>query len=110
LADPVTGEGISAAIESGTLAARAIVEGEAEPARVSERYDRSLLGLRREVKIGRALARLTYERPWMRRWVFGRHGQKIVEGMIDVLTGDRTYASQLGRAKTWAFLLGLARR
>jgi geranylgeranyl reductase family protein len=108
LADPVTGEGISAAIESGTLAAHAIVGG-GEPARVGERYDRSLRGLRREVKIGRALARLTYERPWMRRWVFGRHGQKVVEGMIDVLTGDRTYASQLGRAKTWAFVLGLSR-
>ena len=108
LADPVTGEGISAAIESGTLAARAIVDGGGEPARVRERYDRSLRGLRREVRIGRALARLTYERPWIRRWVFGRHGQKVVEGMIDVLTGDRTYASQLRRAKAWALLLGLA--
>jgi geranylgeranyl reductase family protein len=109
LADPVTGEGISAAIESGTLAAHAIVEGGGEPSSVRRRYDRSLRELRREVKIGRALARLTYERPWLRRWVFGRHGQKVVEGMIDVLTGDRTYASQLARAKTWAFLLGLQR-
>ena len=109
LADPVTGEGISAAIESGTLAARAIVEGGGEPTRVREHYDRSLAGLRREVRIGRVLARLTYERPRVRRWVFGRHGQRVVEGMIDVLTGDRTYASMLSRAKTWAFLLGLRR-
>jgi geranylgeranyl reductase family protein len=109
LADPVTGEGISAAIESGTLAARAIVDGGDEPARVREGYERSLVGLRREVRIGRLLARLTYERPRVRRWVFGRHGQKVVEGMIDVLTGDRTYASQLRRARTWAFLLGLCR-
>ena len=108
LADPVTGEGISTAIESGTLAARAIVDGDGEPARVRERYDRSLVGVRREVRIGRALARLTYERPRVRRWVFGRHGQKIVEGMVDVLTGDRTYASIVARAKTWAFLLGLS--
>jgi geranylgeranyl reductase family protein len=108
LADPVTGEGISAAIESGTLAARAILDGGAEPGGVRERYHRSLAGLRREVRIGRLLARLTYERPRVRRWVFGRHGQKVVEGMIDVLTGDRTYASIMGRAKTWGFLLGLA--
>ena len=109
LADPVTGEGISTAIESGTLAARAILDGGGEPDRVRERYDRSLVGVRREVRIGRALARLTYEWPWIRRWVFGRHGQKIVEGMVDVLAGDRTYASVLSRGKTWAFLLGLAR-
>jgi geranylgeranyl reductase family protein len=108
LADPVTGEGISAAIESGTLAARAIVGGDGEPVRVRERYDRSLRGLRREVRIGRALARLTYERPWMRSWVFGRHGQKVVEGMIDVLTGDRTYASIMSRAKTWSLLFRLS--
>jgi len=109
LADPVTGEGISAAIESGTFAARAIVDGGGEPERVRERYDRSLAGLRREVRVGRILARLTYERPRVRRWVFGRHGQRVVEGMIDVLTGDRTYASIMSRAKTWGFLLGLAR-
>ncbi|HMH49405.1 MAG TPA: geranylgeranyl reductase family protein [Candidatus Acidoferrum sp.] len=109
LADPVTGEGISTAIESGTFAARAILDGDGEPARVRERYERLLARLRREVRIGRELAKLTYERPRIRRWVFGHHGQRIVEGMIDVLTGDRTYASILGRAKTWTFLLGLSR-
>ena len=61
------------------------------------------------MRIGRLLARLTYEWPRVRRWVFGRHGQRIVESMIDVLTGDRTYASIMSRAKTWAFLLGLRR-
>ena len=76
---------------------------------VRERYDRSLAPLRREVRIGRALARLTYDLPRVRRWVFERHGQKLVEAMTDVLMGDRTYASLLSRAKTWMFLLGLRR-
>jgi geranylgeranyl reductase family protein len=109
LADPVTGEGISTAIESGTLAARAILEGDGGPAAVRERYERALVPVRREVRIGRALARLTYERPRIRRWVFGRHGQKVVEGMVDVLTGDHTYASIMSRARTWAVLLRLQR-
>lgn len=109
LADPVTGEGISAAIESGTLAARAILDGGGEPARVGRRYDRALSALRREVRIGRVLARLTYDLPRVRRWVFRIHGQALAEGMTDVLMGDRTYASLLSRAKTYAFLLGLKR-
>jgi geranylgeranyl reductase family protein len=109
LADPVTGEGISAAIESGTLAARAIVDGDGEPARVGERYERALVALRREVKIGRVLARLTYDLPRLRGWVFRLHGQSLAEGMTDVLMGDRTYAGLMTRAKTYAFLLGLRR-
>ena len=109
LADPVTGEGISAAIESGSLAARAILEGGDDPARVGERYDRALVALRREVRIGRVLARLTYDLPRLRRWVFRIHGQALAEGMTDVLMGDRTYASLLGRAKTYTYLLGLRR-
>lgn len=110
LADPVTGEGISAAIESGTLAARAILDGGAEPARVGERYDRALVPLRREIRIGRVLARLTYDWPRLRRSVFRIHGQALAEGMTDVLMGDRTYAGVLSRAKTYAFLLGLRRK
>ena len=109
LADPVTGEGISAAIESGTFAARAVLEGGDEPARVGERYDRALAGLCRELRLGRVLARLTYDLPRLRRWVFGLHGQALAEGMTDVLMGERTYAGLLGRARTYAYLLGLRR-
>jgi geranylgeranyl reductase family protein len=107
LADPVTGEGISAAIESGTLAARAILDGAGEPARVGERYDRALSALLRELRIGGVLARLIYDLPRLRRWVFRIHGQALAEGMVAVLMGDRTYAGLLRRAKTYACLLGL---
>lgn len=71
--------------------------------------DRSLVPLRREIRIGRVLARLTYDLPRLRRWVFRIHGQALAEGMTDVLMGDRTYASLLSRVKTYAFLLGLKR-
>jgi geranylgeranyl reductase family protein len=109
LADPVTGEGISAAIETGTLAAHAILASNGDPARARQRYDHALAPLRREVRIGRFLARLTYDLPRLRRWVFRLHGQTLAEGMTGVLMGDHTYASLLGRTQTYAFLLGLKR-
>ena len=110
LADPVTGEGISAAIETGTRAARAIVDAGDDPERVRTGYDAALGGLRREARLGRILAGLTYEVPRLRRWVFRLHGQVLAEAMTDVLMGDRTYAGLLGRARTWLRLLGVRRR
>jgi flavin-dependent dehydrogenase len=109
LADPVTGEGISAAIESGTSAGRAILAGSDDPAAVAGRYDRALAAIRREVRIGRVLARLTYDLPRLRRWAFRLHGQALTEAMTSVLMGDRTYASLFGRARTYAYLFGLRR-
>ena len=109
LADPLTGEGISAAIHSGTLAGRAIVEGGSEPSRIADRYRHALADLLREVRIGRVLARLTYDMPRVRRWVFGTCGQAVSEGVTDILMGTRTYASVIRRGRTWATLLGLRR-
>ncbi|MGH6689394.1 MAG: geranylgeranyl reductase family protein [Gammaproteobacteria bacterium] len=109
LADPVTGEGISAAIESGTSAARAILAGGDDPAAVAVRYDRTLAGIRREVRIGRVFARLIYDLPRLRHWVFRFHGHALTEAMTSVLMGDRTYAGLLSRARTYAYLLGLKR-
>jgi geranylgeranyl reductase family protein len=109
LADPVTGEGISAAIETGTLAARAIVDGAGDVRRVGRRYNRALGGIRREVRIGRVLAHLTYESPRFKRVLFRAHGQALANAMTEVLAGDRTYAGTLGRAKAWARLLRLRR-
>ena len=89
-ADPLTGEGITAAIESGEWAARAILDGAWEPARVAARYERALAGLRRELRIARVLARLLYDLPRARRWLFRTHGQALSEGVTDVLMGERT--------------------
>jgi flavin-dependent dehydrogenase len=109
LADPVTGEGISAAIESGTLAARAILDGGDEPRRVGERFDRALRPLRRELRVGRALARLTYDWPRVRRLVFRRYGQTLSEGVTDVMLGEKTYAGIVSRARTFAIRRALGR-
>jgi geranylgeranyl reductase family protein len=110
LADPLTGEGISAAIESGTLAARAILDGAGEPARIAESYDHALVALRRELRIGRGLAHLTYSLPGVRRWLFRTCGQTLSEGVTDVLMGETTYASIMRRAKSYAIRRAFRRR
>jgi flavin-dependent dehydrogenase len=109
LADPVTGEGISAAIDSGTLAARAILDGGDEPRGVGRRYDRALKPLRRELRVGRALARLTYDWPRVRRFVFRRYGQTLSEAVTDVMLGEETYAGIVSRARTHAIRRALGR-
>jgi geranylgeranyl reductase family protein len=93
LADPVTGEGITNALKSGTLAAEALLAAgfESGPAEADyhRRIDREIL---RELAAGRRLARYLYRRPRLRDWAFRTHGQRLCEIVADVMTGDRTFA------------------
>jgi flavin-dependent dehydrogenase len=104
LADPLTGEGITAALESGAMAARAVLDGGA-PVNVSRRYEQALVPLRRDLRIGRALAHLLYEQPRARRWLFRHCGQPLSEGVTEVLMGGATYAGILGRPRSYRHLL-----
>jgi geranylgeranyl reductase family protein len=104
LADPLTGEGITAALESGALAARAVLAGGA-PAAVSSRYETALAPLRRDLRVGRALAHLLYAQPRARRWLFRHLGQPLGEGVTEVLMGHTTYAGILGRPRSYRHLL-----
>lgn len=109
LADPVTGEGISLAAGSGRLAAEAIVAGELDPARVRRSYQKALRPLLAELRIGRALARLLYDFPRVRGWLFPRMGQPFVEAMTDVFMGVRSYRRSLV-GFTRAFAVGASSR
>jgi flavin-dependent dehydrogenase len=93
LADPVTAEGISFAVRSGRLAAEAILAGGLDPGRVATAYRTALAPLLRELRVARALARVLYQHPRARRWLFGRIGQRFVEAITDVCGGARTYRS-----------------
>jgi flavin-dependent dehydrogenase len=93
LADPVTAEGISFAVRSGRLAAEAILAGGLDPGRVAAAYRTALAPLLRELRVARALARVLYQHPRARRWLFGRIGQRFVEAITDVCGGARTYSS-----------------
>ena len=99
-ADPLTAEGISLAALSGRLAATAIVQGQLHEARVRARYHADLRPLLRELRVGRGLARLLYNHRRVRRWVFRRAGQRLVEAITDVFLGARTYQGSVAALVT----------
>lgn len=108
LADALTGEGISIAMASGRIAAEAILEE--DPARVRRAFERAL---RREIlgelRFGRALAWITYQRRDLLRALLRRRGEAFCEGLTDVFVGERTYRSLLTRPGSyWRLLRGRA--
>jgi flavin-dependent dehydrogenase len=94
-ADPVTAEGISLAARSGGLAADAIIAGGLDPTRIRAAYQAALRPLLAELRVARALARLLYDYPRLRTWMFRRVGQRLVEAITDVFLGARTYRRSL---------------
>lgn len=103
LADPITAEGITYALLSGQLAARALVTGELDTATVAERYCRlleeNILG---ELKAAGRLAQFFYGHPTLRNMLFRSHGQQFCEKITDIMMGERCYGDY--------DLSGLARR
>ena len=94
LADPLTGEGISYAIESGRAAAEAWLASGSDPTRVGARYQAKLRsGPLAELRVARLLARLLYRRTGLVRSLFRRRGQSLCEAMTDVILGVRSYRS-----------------
>lgn len=95
LADPITAEGISLAARSGWLAAEAITGAGPEPGRVRAAYAAGLRPLLAELRLARVLARVLYDYPRVRTWMFRRVGQRFVEALTDVFMGARTYRGSL---------------
>lgn len=89
--DPITGEGISGAILSGRLAAKAIIKGGFDEKKVKKIYESSIRGkILSELRIGRFLSGLTYKYPKVRDFLFRTYGQKLAEALADTAMG-RTY-------------------
>jgi len=106
LADPVTGEGISHAIESGRVAASALLNGELVPAEVARLYrrglERRILG---ELRFARPLAHLLYRHPRLRRFAFRRLGQSMCRVITDVIVGRGSYRRILSSPANYLRLL-----
>lgn len=98
LVDPVTAEGISAAVRSGCLAANAIIANNLEPVATMKTYrdalSRTLLA---ELRVARVLAFGLYRFPRLRGWLLRRHGQRLTEYATDVMMGARSYHGALRR-------------
>jgi flavin-dependent dehydrogenase len=94
LAGPISAEGISNALLSGLLAARAITEGAMDPGKVTAIYQRELeISILQELGIAERHAHLLYEHRHMRNIMFRLMGEKFCEKLIDVTVGKRSFAS-----------------
>ena len=106
LADPLLAEGISSAIRSGQLAARAILENGFDD-RATRRAYRAHLGsaLLPELRIARVLARTIYDFPRVRSWLLTRHGQRLSELLTRVVMGETSYRETIRRPGNYWKLL-----
>lgn len=92
LADPLTGEGISHALQSGRLAAAAIVEGKENPWRTQALYENRVgREIVNDLRLGRMMARFLYGMPRGRAWFMQRFGQEFAEAMTDLFCGQKSY-------------------
>jgi geranylgeranyl reductase family protein len=91
-ADPVTGEGISFAIQSGQLAAESIINGNFNPVSVCSGYNTQISRhILPELKAGKFLASLIYGNSGLRVWIIKLYGKKLSELITDVVMGEKKY-------------------
>ena len=106
LADPLTGEGISLAIQSGRLAAESLLAARLDPRSAARVYAASLhRSVLRDLRIARGLAWVLYGRPALARRLVPRLGQLAGEALTEVVAGRRTYRALIGSGRAWRRLL-----
>jgi flavin-dependent dehydrogenase len=105
LADPLTGEGISLAMHSGSIAARAVLEhaGGAAVERAHDRMLRREIGA--ELRVARFLAPLLYDRPRFARRLFEHAGAGLCEAVAGVSLGERSYKGLAASPRAWSRLV-----
>jgi flavin-dependent dehydrogenase len=102
--DPVTCEGITYAIRSGQLAARALVDA-GDASQVCAAYETSIgREILPELQLARRLSRVVFGPARLRTWLFRRVGQSFGELMADIITARRTYRELLESPASYAKL------
>jgi flavin-dependent dehydrogenase len=113
LADEFTAEGIGYAVQSGQLAAAAILEADGADGAVARRYEEAVnREIQRDLDAARLLARGTYW--WVSRWPWltmrvSRRVDYFWQAFFRVLRGESTYASELDRVPGLAYSRKLLR-
>lgn len=98
LADPLTLEGISFALESARVAARAVVDAGADPLHAAPLYARRLAeGVLAELAAAAWFARLLYDHPRAAGWGFKWLGREGCDRLAGVMAGETTYRALLGQ-------------
>lgn len=105
LADPITAEGISYAIESGQMAAGSIIENGFEPVSVKRDYGKKLNSLYKELNSSKFLSRFVFGPDWIRKFVFKHYGRRLSELMTDIITGEKTYSGLVSNPLNYLKLL-----
>lgn len=105
-ADPITAEGISYSLLSGTLAGEAIAVSGLDMNKAGLLY-KELLNKKiiRELKYAAMLGRIIYSGENIREFIFRRYGRKFANLMTDVITGRKEYSSLLTRPANFMKLL-----
>lgn len=97
LADPLTAEGISSAIQSGHLAAEALISRFDDPARVASVYHAALEEqILRELRVARKIMlfiKPLFRWPQLRTRFFRRFGQSFVDVIAEIFMGQNEYTS-----------------
>lgn len=105
-ADPVAAEGISHAVQSGQLAADALMKAKFDVRQVSECYETMVReAIAPELKAARLLAKVLYGSPRLRTWAFGRYGSEFTEAVADIFMGERTYHGAISNPSNYLKLL-----
>ncbi|MDI1255382.1 MAG: NAD(P)/FAD-dependent oxidoreductase [Flavobacterium sp.] len=91
-ADPIVAEGISNAILSGILAAKAIAESNRDAVLAAQLYQSKLDNtILKEVNTAALFSKLFYEKTRIRNLVPIKYYQVFAEALTDLFMGDRTY-------------------
>jgi geranylgeranyl reductase family protein len=99
LADPLTAEGISFALLSGRIAGDVLARERRDERSLARAYHAELdKEIVPELRVGRLLANLMFERTAVRRWLFNSYGQRLTEALADVFYGRQGYRQIPGRA------------
>ena len=94
-ADPLTAEGISYAVETGRLAAKAIMNYHRNFREVVNNYSRSITDVHKEIKAAKFLSEVVYGPLWLRKFIFKRYGKRLSELLADVITEKKKYSEMV---------------
>jgi geranylgeranyl reductase family protein len=110
LVDPITGEGIAYAMQSGQLAAQAIIQSlkTQETKRAGKLYKEACRPIVKEIKLAGRLSWLLFPAPAQRLFVkLLPRSSSVAKRYIDLLSGVMTYREfqgfVLGKAVRWVF-------
>jgi len=97
LADPITAEGLTYAIQSGLGAGKAISQAFNHPQKVADIYlTQTIQPILNELRIARLLAKIVYHpNTMLRNMLFKHYGNRLCAGMAGLISGTRDYASSL---------------